>query len=158
MIQFRHLILYKDINHIGRFDMRSRYSTLIYWIVSTVPFLVMTSVGLIMVARQLGGNFTDWWRLTIPKLIPITILTVLIGTIFSIPLSKTSVRFAPPLTIKGMMGAFGMTAIGVTLTFLFTLIRKSPWANTEFFFGGYIITILFLTIAIHIAIKNITRH
>jgi len=132
--------------------MRNRYSILIYWFIFTLPVVIMTSLAMITVRKTLGVQFTDWWVLTTPKLIFITIVTAMVGTLLGIPLARILVRSAPPLTLKGSLGVFSLTAIGVTLQMLFSLIVGFRDTSQTNFFIGFATIILLITFALCIAI------
>jgi len=107
----------------------------------------------IMITRQvLGSQFTDWWNQTIPKLVFITIVTPVVGTILGIPLARILAQSAPPLTLKGSLEVFSMTTLGVVLDLFFSLIVGFTDACKTGFLISYTITILLLTFALYIAI------
>jgi hypothetical protein len=113
--------------------------------------MAMTGLEIVITRQVLGSQFTVWWSSTIPKLIFITIVTPVVGTILGIPLARILAQSAPPLTLKGSLVVFSMTAIGVILDLLFSLIVGFTNACKTSFLISYTITILLLTVALYIA-------
>lgn len=137
--------------------MRRRYSILVYWLILTLPIVAMTGLAVVGARQVLGSQFANWWKLTTPKLIVITIITVTMGIILGIPLAKTLASLAHPLTVKGSLEVFSMTGVLVVLNLLFCLIAGFADIYEIVFIVSYAATILLLTFAIDIAIYCTVR-
>lgn len=137
--------------------MRERYSALIYLLIATFPIGIMTGLSIIMIKQDLGSQFANWWTLTIPKLILITIVTAIAGVFIGIPLAKTFTQVILPFTIKRSMEVFSMTALIVILDLCFSLFVGSADTYETGFFINYASTSLLLTVALCTAIYCFKR-
>lgn len=137
--------------------MRERYSALIYLIIAIFPIGIMTGLSIIMVKQDLGSQFANWWTLTIPKLILITIVTAIAGILVGIPLAKVLTQSTLPLTVKGSLQVFSMTALIVILDLCFSLFMGSADTYETGFLINYASTSLLLTITVCTAVYCFKR-
>lgn len=135
--------------------MQKRCSALFYWLLAIVPVVTMTGIAIAVLKLAPNFQFADWWKYTIPKLLPMTVLPAVVGTTIGVLWGKVLTQYSISFTAKEGLGFPLGTLILATCNLLFVSIAGTLRTWATLFFVGYAATVLLLALVLWLSISCI---